>query len=95
MCIPAKDSQFSCSITPTSNQLEIIWGRNSSKNLVSQQLKKFKLKPSTSSIEPDARMLPRETILYGVGKFFHLEIFTETVFEITFFPSQISYTPIQ
>ena len=33
------------------------------------------------SIEPDARMLPRETVLYGVGKIFHLEIFTETVSE--------------
>ena len=78
----ARDSQFSCSITPTSNQLETIWGRNSSKNLVSQ-FRKFKLKPSTSiiSIEPDARMLPRETVLYGVGKIFHLEIFTETVSE--------------
>ena len=40
-------------------------------------------------------MLPRETVLYGVGKIFHLEIFTETVFEITFFPSRISYTPVQ
>ena len=47
------------------------------------------------SIESDARMLPRETVLYGVGKIFHLEIFTETVSEITFFPSQISYRPIQ
>ena len=47
------------------------------------------------SIEPDARMLPRETVLYGVGKIFHLEIFTETVSKITFFPSQISYRPIQ
>ena len=36
LCIQARDSQFSCSITPTSNQLETIWGRSSSKNLVSQ-----------------------------------------------------------
>ena len=40
-------------------------------------------------------MLPRETVLYGVGKIFHLEIITVTVSEITFFPTQISYTPIQ